>query len=117
MASLRSAADAGRLTIVASAQGRAELEHVLATIRFRPPAPDPGRVLARFDQCVEPAATAAHCGLTCRDPADQKFLDLAVAVRADRLLTRDKALLRLARRARTRFALTIAVPAAADRYE
>ena len=36
----------------------------------------------------------------CRDPDDQKFVVLAVAVRADVLLTRDKALLKLARRIR-----------------
>jgi putative PIN family toxin of toxin-antitoxin system len=34
----------------------------------------------------------------CRDPDDQKFLELAAAVRADCLITRDRALLRLARR-------------------
>lgn len=117
MASLETAAHAGRLTIVASAEGRAELEHVLATIPLRRPAPDPARVLERFDRSVERVAPAAHCGLVCRDPADQKFLDLAIAARADRLLTRDKALLRLARRARTHFALTIAIPKADDRYE
>ena len=34
----------------------------------------------------------------CRDPDDQKFLELARAVRADLLVTKDKALLELARR-------------------
>lgn len=34
----------------------------------------------------------------CRDADDQKFLSLAWEVRADRLVTRDKALLELARR-------------------
>jgi uncharacterized protein len=42
--------------------------------------------------------TLAH--LRCTDSDDQKFIDLAVAQRAALLFTRDKALLRLARRAR-----------------
>lgn len=37
--------------------------------------------------------------LRCRDADDQKFLDLALAHAASALLTRDKALLKLARRA------------------
>ncbi len=35
----------------------------------------------------------------CRDPDDQKLLDLAVSARADALITRDKALLALTQRA------------------
>jgi uncharacterized protein len=34
----------------------------------------------------------------CRDPDDQKFLELAAAARADCLITRDRALLALAKR-------------------
>jgi hypothetical protein len=48
--------------------------------------------------------------LPCTDPADQKFIDLAVAERAQWLLSRDKALLRLARLAGKRFALRIGTP-------
>jgi len=40
--------------------------------------------------------------LRCADPDDQMFIDLALAVRACWLFTRDKALLRLAPRARDR---------------
>lgn len=36
----------------------------------------------------------------CRDPDDQKFLEAALAARADFLVTRDQALLELARRVR-----------------
>jgi uncharacterized protein len=46
-----------------------------------------------------PAATAAPW--RCRDLSDQMFLDLAVAHGAQALLTRDRSLLALARRART----------------
>lgn len=38
--------------------------------------------------------------LVCSDRADQKFIDLAIVWKAPWLLTRDKALLRLARRAK-----------------
>jgi predicted nucleic acid-binding protein len=34
----------------------------------------------------------------CRDPHDQKFLELALAAQADALVTKDQALLELARR-------------------
>ena len=56
--------------------------------------------------CVEAVAPAP---LVCSDPGDQKFLDLACAERAALLLTKDRALLRLARRARP-FGLAIARP-------
>jgi len=45
-----------------------------------------------------PAAERARLPL-CRDPDDQKFLEAALAARAEFLLTRDRALLELARRA------------------
>jgi predicted nucleic acid-binding protein len=41
----------------------------------------------------------------CEDPDDQKFLDLAWHARAGHLVTRDKALLKLARRLEDRFAI------------
>lgn len=57
---------------------------------------DAHRRWARFAAQPAPAAPA---GLHCRDADDQKFLDLALAHPGCALLTRDKALLRLARRA------------------
>ena len=48
--------------------------------------------------------------LHCTDPDDQKFIDLAIAARAHTLLTRDKALLRLARKALERHGLRICRP-------
>jgi putative PIN family toxin of toxin-antitoxin system len=54
------------------------------------------RIAQRIDA---PASEAGRARLPkCRDPDDQKFLDLALAARADCLLTKDHALLELARR-------------------
>lgn len=74
-------------------------------------ADDLGTLIA--DKCPHPAlATAQHLcrrvaapvvgsaqRLTCTDADDQKFIDLAVARRVRWLFSRDKAVLRLARRA------------------
>jgi putative PIN family toxin of toxin-antitoxin system len=50
----------------------------------------------------DPAAARQHSGhrLECRDADDQKFIDLAVQLRVGWLVTRDRALLELARAAR-----------------
>lgn len=48
------------------------------------------------------ATTPPPCGLRCTDPDDQVFIDLALTRGATWLLTRDRALLKLARRARER---------------
>ena len=48
---------------------------------------------------VAPAVDPLRAQLPrCRDPHDQKFLELALAARADVLVTKDQALLELARR-------------------
>ena len=52
------------------------------------------------------AATRLHC----TDADDQKFIDLAVAARAHTLVTRDKALLRLARKALERHGVRVCRP-------
>lgn len=52
------------------------------------------------------AATRLHC----TDADDQKFIDLGVASRAHTLVTRDKALLRLARKALDRHGLRVCRP-------
>lgn len=58
------------------------------------------RVLALGRQ-VEPASAGARPpGLRCTDPDDQKFIDLALQLGGATLLSRDRAVLKLARRAR-----------------
>lgn len=56
--------------------------------------------IAQFDQlidCVEVKAAGTPLPL-CTDPDDQKFLELARDIGADLLITKDKALLKLARK-------------------
>lgn len=64
--------------------------------------------LQRVEQV--PAPTALPALPRCSDPDDQKFLELAVAQRADALLSKDKAVLKLGRRALRDFGLRICLP-------
>jgi putative PIN family toxin of toxin-antitoxin system len=54
-------------------------------------------VLAQFDRYVQPTAAAPKAGVTCADPDDQQFIDLAVAHQA-LLLSKDQAVLCLRKR-------------------
>ncbi|MBV9891757.1 MAG: PIN domain-containing protein [Rhizobacter sp.] len=85
---------------------RDELAHVMARDALRRWSIDATAVLAAFDAAAidvgTPAAPSASAPLRCSDASDQKFLDLALALGAHALLTRDRALLRLASRARRR---------------
>lgn len=99
----------GRVQWVGSDAMRAELEAVLARGHLRDRGHTPESVLAGFDRWCrldEPGATSA---LRCSDPDDQKFLDLALARTAAALFTRDRCVLRLARRARA-FGLWVGPP-------
>lgn len=91
---------AGRCQWAATAPMRAELAHVLQ----RPPLArwgvDPATALASFDRWAVIAPTPpTQWLLRCRDGSDQKFLDLALRLRAACLLTLDRDLLVVARRA------------------
>lgn len=61
---------------------------------------------------VRLVSSAPDCRLPCSDPDDQCFIDLAVAHGVQALLSRDKALLRLARHARRRFGVPVLTPEA-----
>ena len=104
------ALDRGELCWLATLAMRAELAHMLAHASLARWAPDSERALASFDDLAVLTATPETPGpLRCRDPDDQMFIDLAVSASARWLLTRDKALLRLARRAAA-FGLIVAPP-------
>ncbi len=94
---------------------RDELARVVVRESLERWAIDAHAVLAVFDALavdmgVPPPLGAADC-LRCTDPDDQMFIDVAIARRAHALLTRDRAVLRLASRAR-RFGVLIATPEA-----
>jgi len=54
-------------------------------------------VLNRFDALVRSLPVAAKASVTCKDPDDQKFIDMAVAHQA-LLLSKDKAVLCMKKR-------------------
>ncbi len=93
----------GQVRWIASAAMHDELAHVLARgIKAGPPV-DPGVVMQGWQRWVlptEPDARPTPPGLRCTDTDDQKFIDLAWQAGASTLLSRDRAVLRLARRAR-----------------
>ncbi|MCL4779708.1 MAG: putative toxin-antitoxin system toxin component, PIN family [Gammaproteobacteria bacterium] len=107
---LRAALVAHLLQPVRSAATDAEFAEVLA----RPGlfSVEPERQLGLLDAWQSMASLlAVTCSApwTCRDPLDQKFLDLAVSAQAGWLITRDRDLLKLARKTR-RQGLLIVTP-------
>ena len=102
---LRTALKDGRAQVLLDHACRAELVRVLGYPlgKRRLDADEQQAIAARaFELAVrvpDDAPREAAAGLPrCSDPDDQKFLELAAAAGADVLVTRDKALLVLARR-------------------
>jgi putative PIN family toxin of toxin-antitoxin system len=98
---LRAALQSGAISQLATDSMRDELERVLAyphlVKRMAKSNIQAQDILNRFDEhllAVEPAAKALF---TCKDPDDQKFIDLAVAHAAP-LLSKDKAILCMKKR-------------------
>ena len=92
----------------------AELDHVLE--HRLPPRAGADRATVRhavrfWGRVAAAPALPRGLRLPCRDPDDQVFVDLAIATRATWLVTRDRALLDLARRAATH-GVAIVSPAA-----
>jgi putative PIN family toxin of toxin-antitoxin system len=98
---VRSALEAGGLRWLATQAMRDELERVLAYAQIVPKLAyyelAAGDVLAAFDRHSERVDVAAKAPVTCKDPDDQKFIDLAVAHGAT-LLSKDRAVLALKKR-------------------
>ncbi len=92
----------GEVGWIACPAMRTEFVHMVAHPRFERWRPKSEQALSVFDQHAVMLAhpAASHPRLRCRDADDQVFIDLALEHRACWLLTRDKALLALARRAR-----------------
>ena len=98
---------ASALTVLSSDAMRAELADVIGRPQFRLDPAGQAALLARYDAVVTAAPVAPDCRLPCRDPDDQKFLDLAISRRSDWLLSRDRALLRCRKPAWSRFEVRI----------
>lgn len=103
---------AGALEWVAEPGGLDELRHVLGRAQLARYRPDVEAVEAAIACCcrLQPTPQLPPHGLVCRDRDDQRFIDLALATRADYLFSRDRAVLALAKRARAH-GLTIVSPA------
>ena len=98
---LRAALQSGAISHLATDSMRDELERVLTyphiikrMAKSNIQAPD---ILNRFDEYQLAAEPAAKAACTCKDPDDQKFIDLAVA-RAVPLLSKDNAILCMKKR-------------------
>ncbi len=111
-AALVGAIQSGALQWVSEDGALAELRYVVGQATLARYAPDRAAIdAAVLSHCQRlPTAAAAPPGLICRDPDDQRFIDLALASGARWLFSRDRAVLALAKRARLR-GLTIMRPA------
>ena len=100
-APLRAALQAGELDWLASLPMREELARVLAYPKIVPRLAFYGltadSVLGAFDKHARLVDAAAKASLTCSDPDDQQFIDLAVAHRAV-LLSKDRAVISMKKR-------------------
>jgi putative PIN family toxin of toxin-antitoxin system len=98
---LREALQAGTLRWIASADMRGELERVLTyphiAKRLAFYGLEPAAVLAARDAWVHTVEPEAKAPVTCKDPDDQRFIDLAVAHRC-LVLSKDNAVLSMAKR-------------------
>jgi putative PIN family toxin of toxin-antitoxin system len=105
IAPLREAHRSERIQFVANGACIEEFERVLAYPAFKLDHAQRLSLRAQLERCVvrheghsAEGAEGAAALPRCTDPDDQKFVSLACDAKADWLLTRDKALLRLARR-------------------
>jgi putative PIN family toxin of toxin-antitoxin system len=116
-AGLRASLDSGRAVALSNAACREEWRRVLEYPGLRLTPAAVSAASARFDRQAQMVSLAARAlpwpALPrCRDPDDQKFLELACAADANVLLSRDLALLTLARRTRRLGLFDICTPEA-----
>lgn len=98
---LREALENGHLRWLATADMREELRRVLDYPHIAKRRDKDGcslqAVMQSFDRLSESVAQAPRCAFVCKDPDDQKFIDLAVAYKAV-LLSKDRLVLKLSKR-------------------
>ncbi len=99
--SIKKALEAGELDWIATLPMRLELARVLTYRQIAPRLAfyqlSAGDVLAEFDRRASLREVAIKACLTCGDPDDQKFIDLAVAAQA-LLLSKDRHILSMSKR-------------------
>ena len=100
---LIAAIERGALQWWASPSLQAEFDDVLGREALSPWRPDAARIAAQWRRWVHLLPDAdprwAQARFRCTDADDQKFIDLAIEHRARWLVSRDRAVLKLARRA------------------
>ena len=110
-ASLDAALRGGGVRWIATAAMREELTHVLGRGHLDAWEPDPSAIGAMWERLCnlqpEPATAHQPPRLRCSDPDDQQFIDLARTAGARWLVSRDRAVLKLARRLREHGVLVI----------
>lgn len=98
---LRDGLQSGNLQWIATAPMREELERVLAypkiVKRLEYYQLQADYVMGQFDRLVQTVEVAAKAPIVCKDPDDQKFIDLAVAHKA-LVLSKDNAVLCMKKR-------------------
>jgi uncharacterized protein len=99
---LDAAVRVGQLHWHATEAMREELEHVLTRQEISSRLSESATPMAVWAALVRPEATAPASALRCRDADDQKFIDLALQLGNALLLSRDRAVLALARQAQVR---------------
>ena len=101
--SLGNAVNDGSVQLLTSAAMRSELSHVLARGVVNRWATDFSSLWETLEQHAlvlpDPPALSARPRLRCTDSDDQKFIDFAVTHQARWLLTRDRAVLKLRKKA------------------
>jgi putative PIN family toxin of toxin-antitoxin system len=114
---LRSAMEDGRIIVLRSGDTVDEFTQVVMRAVFDISTEDRFAMLRQWDRIAAPVERTFQAPLACTDPHDQKFLDLAYTARADWLVTKDKALLKLARRARRDGLMILTPPVACAELE
>lgn len=97
LAWLRAHWQSGSAVPLASRETVGELTRVLNYSKFQLSTEDRHELLAEYLPFCEIVEPDSALDIQCRDPADQKFLDLAKSGKADLLVTGDADLLVLAR--------------------
>lgn len=113
---LRAALEAGEIKPFLRPDCREELRRVLAYAQFKIEAQTQASLLADYEALCTPLAQGEPDPALprCRDGDDQKFLELAIQAGVEALVSRDKALLRLARHRLLRERLRILTPEKAE---